>query len=274
MHEPVPPPARDVQHMHCRHALLVFFQMLHPFDSMARLQTYKSDNWQQYGFWAAAWMYKLTKEGKYKAVRCSMLLCIAAVPHCGCRASSRWSAVAAEARCRTIVPASAMPSMHVSAAWPREHGNNADSSINASTSCSCHLCMALVYEASWRTCMHADLLLKRTSDRRHCTCRMLKSTRNRPRVRSTGLTTAGRMSTWVHARSCTLRLARHGARSPHACSPCMYIDTGNTLRLCCLTIQQSAGILKVVSTRIHTQVSRIIVKIDRRNWHRQCYLRS
>lgn len=32
-------------------------------------KTYKSEGWEQYGFWAAAWMYKMTGESKYKQVR-------------------------------------------------------------------------------------------------------------------------------------------------------------------------------------------------------------
>lgn len=32
-------------------------------------KTYKSDNWQQYGFLAAAWLYRMTGEAQYKTVR-------------------------------------------------------------------------------------------------------------------------------------------------------------------------------------------------------------
>lgn len=31
--------------------------------------TYKSHNWKQYAFWAAAWLHTLTKEPGYKIVR-------------------------------------------------------------------------------------------------------------------------------------------------------------------------------------------------------------
>lgn len=31
--------------------------------------TYVSNNWQQYGFWAAAWLYRLTGDAMYMSVR-------------------------------------------------------------------------------------------------------------------------------------------------------------------------------------------------------------
>lgn len=32
-------------------------------------QSYNSESWEQYGFWAAAWLYSLTSESSFKTVR-------------------------------------------------------------------------------------------------------------------------------------------------------------------------------------------------------------
>ena len=38
-------------------------------------KTYPSDNWQQYGLWAAAWMYSLTGEDAFKTVGAPYTTC-------------------------------------------------------------------------------------------------------------------------------------------------------------------------------------------------------
>lgn len=44
-------------------------------DSIAEsAKTYKNDNWEQYAFFASAWLFRLTQKGEYKEVRCELCL--------------------------------------------------------------------------------------------------------------------------------------------------------------------------------------------------------